>query len=414
MKRLLVVAMLVLAGCGTGTSADGQAHNYRLFVERMGGQGVSVVTTSAADQVSLPGGFLTADGSQLFSSGGQVYGGPAGTVGLTVFNAYDTRSGAIARQLQLPGTWLWDGGGTSPDGRTVVLTGSQGFLVADTTVGKQYPVTLDGHFTFDSISNDGQQLYLIQSLAASAYQVRLYDMFAKALRPGAVVIKGPGVESMNGYKIRAVADPQGHMLYSLYGRHDGSPPFVHALDLQNVVTYCIDLPAIAAMSDSYLDAGAAGWALSLDSSRHMLYASSPRGQVVEIDTDTNSVVRSAALSAPAPTGMLPSFIVNAAAKDFEGLPSASAVDPAGRWLYVAWQSGFLPVNTATLKAVALRDRGQHLSSLAVSPDGRHLFGIGGPDLFPTQLTDLDPQTGNRKATIALRAPGRILRLEPAS
>ena len=413
MKRLLVAAMLVLAGCGTGTTADGQAHNYRLFVERMGGQGLSVVTTSAGDQVSLPGGFLTVDGSQLFSSGGQVFGGPAGTIGLTVFNAYDTRSGAIARQLQLPGTWLWDGGGTSPDGRTVVLTGSQGFLVVDTTLGKHYPVNLGGHFTFDSISNDGQQLYLIESLAGSAYQVRLYDMFAKALRPGAVVIKGPGIESMNGYKITAVADPKGHMLYSLYGRHDGSPPFVHALDLQNAITYCIDLPAIAAMSDSYLDASAAGWALSLDSSRHRLYASSARGQVVEIDTDQNSVVRSAALSAPAPTGMLPSFVVNAAAKDFEVLPSASALDPTGRWLYVAWQSGFLAVDTATLKPAALRDPGQHLSSLAVSPDRRHLFGIGGPYGYPTQLTDLDPQTGSHHATIGLTQPWRILRLEPA-
>jgi hypothetical protein len=410
MKRLLVAAMLVLTGCGTAASPDAQTHNYRLFIQSMG-SGMTVVTSSSGDQVSLPGGFLTADGSQLFSSGGQVFGGPAGSVGLTILNVYDARSGAIVRQLRLTDAWNWDGGGTSPDGRTVVLTGSHGFLVVDTTLGKEYPVNLGRNFAFDSISNDGQELYLIESLAGSAYQVRLYDMFVKALRHDPVVIKGLGIESMNGYKITAVADPQGHMLYSLYGRHDGSPPFVHALDLQNVVTYCIDLPAIAAMSGSYLEADAAGWALSLDSNHHMLYVSSPRGQVVAIDTNSNSVVRSAAVAAPAATGFLPSFLVNASAKAFDGTPAASAVDPSGRWLYVAWDKGFLPVDTATLRPAALRDNGDQLSSLAMSPDGRHLFVVS----YPNAVADLDPKSGTRVASISsLKSALRILRLEPAA
>jgi len=63
MKRLLVAAMLVLAGCGTGPAVDQNGHDYRLFVETLGGGMVSVVTTSSTAQVSLPGGFLTADGS---------------------------------------------------------------------------------------------------------------------------------------------------------------------------------------------------------------------------------------------------------------------------------------------------------------------------------------------------------------
>ncbi|HEY8759433.1 MAG TPA: hypothetical protein VIP52_00825 [Candidatus Dormibacteraeota bacterium] len=412
MKTVLVAVMLVLAGCGT-VSTDGQtaSHDYRLFVEKMGSTGVSVVTTSRPAPVSLPGGFLAADGSRLFSSGGQVFGGSAGSTGVTVLNAYDTRSGAIARQLRLAGAWSWDGGGTSPDGRWVVLTGSRGFLVVDTTLGQQLPVNLDGRFSFDALSNDGQQLFLIETLAGSGYQVRLYDMFAKALRPEAVAIKGPGVEAMSGFKITAVADPDGHMLYSLYGRDDGNPPFVHALDLQNAVSYCIDLPALPAMSLSYLNADAAGWALSLDWSHRTLYASSPRGEVVAIDTDQNAVTRSAALAAPAPAGLLPPFIVNAAAKEFDGTPAASALDPTGRWLYVAWDTGFLPVDTRNLRPAALRDSGDHLSSLAVSPDGRHLFGVS----LPNALADLDPQTGRRKATIGgLTAPLRILRLEPAA
>jgi hypothetical protein len=416
MKRLLVAAMLVLAGCGTGPAAGQNAHDYRLVVEKLGGNQVSIVTTSAPTPVSLPGGFLTTDGSQLFSSGGQVFGGAGGAAGKTVLNAYDARSGALARKLDIAGAWSWDDGGTSPDGRWVVLTGLAGFVVVDTTSGRQYPVSLDSRFSFDAISNDGKSLYLIQSLPGSAYQVRRYLVFSNSLESGAISIKGPEVEvSMNGYKITAVTDPSGQMVYSLYGRNDGRPPFVHALDVVNAIAYCIDLPAIAGMSGSYGDAGAAGWALSLDPSRQTLYASSSRGQVVAINTTKYSVARSAALTAPAPTSWLPSFIVDAAAKAFEGSPAASAVDPSGRWLYVAWESsGYLAVDTATLRPAALRDGGEHLSSLAVSPDGRHLFAVGGADLVPSMVSDLDPQTGTRLATITgLAAPWRILRLEPA-
>jgi hypothetical protein len=228
------------------------------------------------------------------------------------------------------------------------------------------------------------------------------------------LIKGPEVEAMNGYKITAVADPDGHMLYSLYGRNDGRPPFVHALDLDNAVAYCIDLPALPTKSNYYLDAAASGWALSLDANRHQLYASSVRGQLVAIDTRGNAVSRSAGLAPPPATSLLPSLFVNAAAKEFDGLPSASAVDPSGRWLYVAWESGYLAVDTATLRPAALRDSGHRLSSLAVSPDGRHLFSISGQYAIPNQVADLDPQTGNQRATISgLTYPWRILRLEPA-
>lgn len=414
MRRLLVAAMLVLAGCGSGSVAGQGDHGYRLFVERMGSSGVDVITTSPAIRVSLPAGFLTADGTQLYGSGGQVFGGASGPAGVTKVDIFDTSTGALARKVEVAGSWTWDGGGTSPDGRWLVLTASQSatsgnFLVLDTGItGKQYPVSLGGHFNFDAISNDGRHLYLIETLAGSAYRVRVYDVLAKTLQPGAVLIKGPEVEAMNGYKITAVADPIGHMLYSLYGRNDGRPPFVHALDLEAGIAFCIDLPAIDAMKPTYANAGSSGWALSLDYSDHRLYASSSLGQLIAIDTNQNSVVRSAAISAPAVTSLLLPFVVDVQAKEYDARPAASAVDPAGRWLYIAWESGFLTVDTTSLRPVALRDRGDVLSSLAISPDGRHLFGV----IRFGVLADLNPQTGNRQATIAdVATPWRILRVE---
>jgi hypothetical protein len=414
MRKLLVATMLVLAGCGTGPAAGQNAHAYRLYVEGLGG-GVEVVTTSPAARIALPSGFLTADGSQLYTSGGQVFGGAAGPGGVTVVNTFDGRTGSQARKVEAPGTWTLEGGGTSPDGRWLVLTGSAPakpgtFLVLDTgPAGRQYTVALGGQFSFDAISNDGSKLYLIQYLAGTAYHVRLYSVFANTLQLDPVAVKSNSVEAMNGYKITAAADPNGHMLYSLYGRNDGQPPFVHALDLEAGIAYCIDLPAIPAMTLAYLNADSSGWALSLDSVHHALYASSSAGQVVAIDTNAYNVTRSAAVSPPPTTSWLPSFLVDAQAKDFESAPASSAVDPSGRWLYVAWGHGYLTIDTRNLRTVAHQDRADVLSSLAMSPDGRHLFAV----VRYGTVADLDPQTGTRQATLTgVGQPWRILRLEP--
>ena len=414
MRKLLVAAMLVLAGCGTGPAAGQSAHAYRLYVEGLDG-GVLVVTTSQAAKVNLPSGFLTPDGSLLYSSGGQVFGGAAGPGGMTIVNTFDGRTGNLARKVEAPGTWTLEGGGTSPDGHWLVLTGSPpakpgSFLVLDTgPFGRQYKVNLGGQFNFDAISNDGSKLYLIQNLAGSAYHVRLFNVFASTLQVDPVAIKSNTVEAMNGYKITSVADPSGHMLYSLYGRNDGQPPFVHALDLEAGIAYCIDLPAIPAMTLAYLIADSSGWALSLDSTHHALYASASAGQVVAIDTNGNNVTRSAAVSPPPATGWLPSFLVDAQAKAFDSAPAASAVDPSGRWLYVAWGSGYLAIDTLNLRVVAHQDRADVFSSLATSPDGRHLFGV----VRWGTVTDFDPQTGTRQATLTgVGQAWRILRLEP--
>jgi len=248
--------------------------------------------------------------------------------------------------------------------------------------------------------------------------VRLVHVFSNTLQPDAVAVKGE-VEAgaMSGYKIAAVADPGGNMLYSLYGRNDGRPPFIHALDLEHQFAYCIDIPAIASQRTNYVNANASGWALSLDAGGHMLYASSSLGQVTAIDTNQFSVVRNAGLTAPAASSWLPSPLVDAAAKEFEGPPAASAVAPGGRWLYVAWESGFLAVDTATLHPAALRDRGEHLTSLAVSsrwtsPVRRRWRQFGPQSGNRTRPSDREPAGDDRRHHRALAdPPPRALRLK---
>jgi DNA-binding beta-propeller fold protein YncE len=425
-KRLLVVAMLVLAGCGTGPAAGQGAHGptanlpagqgYRLFVEHGYSPSLQVVTTIRATPVALPDGFLAGDGRLLYTSGAlHVYSAAAKT-GTTTVNAYDSHTGVLTRKIEVPGDWKSTAGGTSPDGRRLVFSGihlasGTTFAVLDSSLNSvPRIVDLPGSFDFDAISNDGKRLFLIENLADGSYRVRLVDVPSGTLQIDPVFVKGPEVEAMNGVKITSVADVQGGWLYSLYGRNNGRPPFVHALDLNHAVAYCIDLPAVAGIT-SYLDSESAGWSLSLDANRQRLYAASARGQVAVIDTAGFGVLRSGLVTAPAAAGFLPRLITDAAAKAYDqSLPGGSAVDAGGGTLYVAREHGFLAVDTGTLASSALRDDADVLSSLALSPDGLHLFAVS---RTRSMVIDLDPRTGSQQAMV-LAGEGlwRIAHLEP--
>ena len=352
--------------------------------------------------MALPEGFLAGDGRLLYTSGALHIYSAAAKTGTTTVNAYDAHTGALTRKIEVPGDWNSNAGGTSPDGRWLVFSGihnssATSFAVLDSSLNSR-PRTVDlpGSFDFDAISNDGKRLFLIENLADGSYRVRLVDAPSGTLQIDPVFVKGPEVEAMNGVKITSVADVQGGWLYSLYGRNNGKPPFVHALDLNHAVAYCIDLPAVAGIT-SYLDSESAGWSLSLDAGRHRLYAASARGQVAVIDTAGFGVLRSARVAAPAATGFLPRLVTDAAAKAYDqSLPGASAVDAGGGTLYVAREQGFLAVDTGTLASSALRDEADVLSSLVLSPDGLHLFAVS---RTRSMVIDLDPRTGRQQATL---------------
>jgi hypothetical protein len=198
----------------------------------------------------------------------------------------DARTGRVVRSWQLrPRLGL---GALSADGRYVVFFDGRSnrhrtvLVVLDTRSGKQRLVTLGGSFQPETVSRDGRRLFVIQYLRRG-YRVRLYDLARSALRPGELRPRNED-EPMRGYPAYAIGAPDGRWLLTLYVKPKDRESFVHALDLQRAVAYCIDLPG---HGSSYK---LAKYALALTQDGRTLYAANPvLGTLAAIDLPTLEV-----------------------------------------------------------------------------------------------------------------------------
>jgi len=179
----------------------------------------------------------------------------------TVVAAIRVRSGRVLRSTVLRGFYgvplvAYDGssGGLSGDRRTLVLAsygplpgkaGTTRFAVLDTkTFRKRRIVELSGSWSFDAISPDGSNLYVVEHVSAPPnprYRVRIFDLAAGRLFAGAVVDRLENEEVMSGEPVTRAMSPDGRWAYTLYARQKGRP-FVHALDTARREAFCIDLP----------------------------------------------------------------------------------------------------------------------------------------------------------------------------
>lgn len=373
MKRILVAALVLLAGCGSGPAAGQADKTYRLVISGGREQRLEVLTTSRQDRpFLLPPGIVSPDGARLYSTGWGDKGG-------TSLMVYETSSGRVLKTQQIPKAWQTDRGGISHNGRWLVLAappsvdGTAFAVIGSALTGPVETLSLPGRFGFDAISDDGANLYLIQYLAGSSYEVRLYNLRAGVLDDHAVVAKGPDVEVMNGSRATAVADPSGHRLYSLYLR-PGQAPFVHVLDLDERFAFCIDFPSLPPVP-GYDPVTGSGWSLDLDSAHQRLYAVLGQGLVVTIDTAKLSVLGLGPFDGSGATGWRLPFIKDAQAKEMDSFPSASALDGSGANLFVAVGSSVVKVDTRRLAATSFVQVNTRLADLRLSPDGRRLFAL---------------------------------------
>lgn len=176
----------------------------------------------------------------------------------TLVEARERAGGRTLRVARLPGEYAvpavaYDGSasGLSADGRTLVLINprrrfprvSTTFAVLD---GKplrlRRVLRLKGDFSFDALSPDGSQMYLINYLSPrdpTRYRVRVYDLRASRLLPKPVVDPSEPPDEMSGQPITRATSPDGRWAYTLY---DGTEhPFIHALDTERRTAACIDL-----------------------------------------------------------------------------------------------------------------------------------------------------------------------------
>jgi hypothetical protein len=273
-------------------------------------------------------------------------------------------------------------------------------------------VELPGAFEYDTLSPNGQILYLVEHLDASAggrYQVRAVDVATGVLREGVIVDKTNVEESMAGSPIAQVRRPDGVVL-TLYRGPDH--PFVHALNAKEAWAVCIDLPAGAA-SDAADGTGAGlDWGMTSDTSVSSVYAiNASLGIAVEIDPAGLTVRRSAAIATSA-AGPAAASIVLAKFGHGEFGPVGRRVvaAPDGTTLYAAGASGVSVIRTKDLSVARTDLAGTSIDGLGITPGGATLFalvrGTG-------QIVAIDTRTGHRLGTVPGAGYDRLLAVAPA-
>jgi hypothetical protein len=400
-RRLLalsILATLLVTACGRVASTHPAAAGYRLFLEAGYAGGSELISvrdsgTGAAD-ASLPVGTPAPDWSRYYT-----VTRPAGS---TLLSALDPGSGRTVAQAFLPAGYalpdlgsIGPTGGISPDGRWLALT-SQGlgpggktvtnFLVGSSSLTATFkPVRVDGDFSFDALSNDGQRLYLIQRMSdPNHYQVRLYDLGANALSPYPVVDKQDPKEPMTGIRGDSVADPLGNFVFTVYARDSG--PFIHALPLDYPFAFCVDLPKDAANNiESQFR-----WSLAITRNGSTVYAANALlGRVAVMSTaGSPKIARTAPVAMNPPADLLAGLVTTADAK---GAPiGGAALSADGRTLFAIGNTGIVAIDTASLQVRSRILPGESVDSIRLSSDGRWLYAA---QAGANKVWQIDPRTG---------------------
>jgi hypothetical protein len=252
-------------------------------------------------------------------------------------------------------------------------------------------IAVTGDFSFDAISNDGNRLYLVESLASSQpghYRVRLYDVAAGALDARVIVDKRePASASMTGTRISGVFAPNGSWQYSLY-INQGKGAFIHALNLDSAFAWCIDLPSGGGTYQQMM------WSLAIDPAGRALFAANPTlGKVARLDISADgpsSDINQTSSFNPAQTSLRSGVVSEADAKGIQ--VGSSALTPDGQTLIATGDLGTvaIAVDGLKLKQALLPDPA--LESVVLSDDGTALFASSwqGPSLLR-----INPLTGAR-------------------
>jgi hypothetical protein len=441
MKRLrhhslLLVTALLVAACGVpavtiatrpstqnGASRTGRIEPARLWVQQGSESGLSSIvvldTTRRQPPATLPSGVISRDWTRLYTVG-QTVAGPA----LTAIDIA-TRTRLVTTTVP-PGFNLPAFGpsqrpsGLSPDGYFLVLVGGtpagdamatkSSFLVYDTAALKHAPLRVDlaGSFSFDGISDDGHNLFLLEDLGqpttGGGYHVRRYDLVAHALDPRVIADKRTGERTMSGAPTDSVTSNDGAWQFTVYA-FGASSPFVHVLNLNDATSFCIDLPR--APRDQALDLL---WGLAASHDGRFVYAvNAANGAVIEMPVDAAYQTRSGSLPVPTPASAAawtPWSPITAEAKRIAY--GAAAISPDDRTLYSLGDLGVSAIDTRTLTVRRWLVTTAHLISLTLSPDGRWLYAATADSTAP--LLQIDTKSGGWTSIAGSNQPLDVLHI----
>jgi hypothetical protein len=347
MKRLAALLVLVPIAAACGASVDESAPkppaNTAVFLARTAGAAGPVTGYDAASlgrRFELPGGVRAADGSAYFAMG-------AGEL-----RRFNPKTGVELQSYPVNGAWKL--AGVSATGRWIALTrGHTEVLVLDATSGATaHRISLRGSFVVETVSAEGDFLFLQQNFVDGSYAVRGYDLAAGQMLPGSLATKGNTV-LMEGVAAGTVASPDGRWLLTLYVDTKKNRAFVHALNLIDRIPLCIEMPPCNRCTVAQLRR----WALALAPDGRTLFAANPAiGRIAEIHLPTSKLVYQARF-APSPGA-------------FE---TRATVAPDGSRLVFTNGEAVWSYDTHRGYAERLHTDAGQVADLGISADGSKLF-----------------------------------------
>lgn len=400
-RRLLalsILAMLLVTACGRMAATHPAAGGYRVFLEEGYGGNTEQITVrdsgTGAIERTLPIGTPAPDWSRYYTV--------TTLTGSARINALDPGSGRTIAQATIPSGFSLPNlgfqgpsAGLSPNGKWLALTDNgraltgkliTSFLVGDSSLSGSFrTVRVDGAFSFDAFSNDGQRLYLIQKMSdPNHYQVRLYDLGTNSLSPYPVVDKLDPKEPMTGIRGDSAPDPLGNYVFTVYTRDSG--PFIHVLPLDQAFAFCVDLPkdAVNDIEQQF------HWSLAITQDGSTVYAiNDSLGRIAVVSTPgAPTIVRTGAVAMSHPGGLFAGLMTEADAKGPRIGGTALSAD--GRTLFAIGNNGVLAIDTATLKVRTRFLESASIDSIRLSSDGKWLYAAAAG---ASQLWQIDPATG---------------------
>jgi hypothetical protein len=384
-------ALVFLAGCGRVPGGPAPASDYKLYEAAATGssQQLSIIDSrSHSVDFSMPLGTPSPDWTHLY------------TVNGALLVDLDPQTGATQGTLRLPGNYQLPPadsagvpGGLSQNGQWLVLeshsvSSATRLLLVDTSYAKPpRQIDLNGDFTFDAVSNDGNRIFLIEHVSDNHYFVRRFDVGIGQLDPNVIFDKSDGSAAMAGLRLSGMASPDGSFLYSVYIRQDKSA-FIHALSLSDTgIAYCIELP------------GSGPWSLALSADGTHLYAANAAAGIV-VDVTTNG-------SAP-PAIARVAHIGGGRGGERGG---GAVLSPDGKTLVIAGATGLVWVDTDSLQPHDRQLSGWKVWSVALSSDGTTLYAVDGTGMIAEMRME-----GSHTATTFGGAAGQplaLIRVVPA-
>lgn len=264
MKRLaaLLTAVPILAACGATVDESKQ-------------EPASSEAALVARAAAVPAqGVRSADGSASFVVRGHE------------LLRFDLVTREQTRVYDLGGAWKLEG--VSANGRWVGLTRPGTTIrVLDTETGTMSDeIELSGDFVVETISVDGDFLFLQQNFTDGTYAVRGYDLARGQMLPGSLGTKGETLK-MQGRAGQVVASPDGEWLLTLYVNTQSNTAFVHALNLVDRIPVCIVLPPC---EGDCTESDLGRWTLKLRPDGRTLVATHPAQGRAVIDLSTGAVL----------------------------------------------------------------------------------------------------------------------------